>query len=88
MKSFLLFVDWMIPIMTTPVVLAEFWSAQAGWLTKGLRRSGPKDYRSYLDTKTSEITMIVREEDVQTVKEQFQAIADDLKERVPQGDRE
>ena len=41
-------------------------------------------YRSCMDTKTFEITTIVREEDAQTAKEQLQAVLDDLKEQVPE----
>ena len=41
-------------------------------------------YRSCIDTKTFKITTTVREEGAQTAREQLQAIADDLKERVPE----
>ena len=40
-------------------------------------------YRSCMDTKTFEVTTTVREEDVETAKEQLQAFLDDLKEQIP-----
>ena len=37
-----------------------------------------------MDTKTFEMTMTVREEDVQTAKRQLQAFLDQIKEQIPE----
>ena len=41
-------------------------------------------YRSCMDTKTFEMTMIVKEEDMQAAKEQLQAFRDEIKEQIPE----
>ncbi len=41
-------------------------------------------YRSCMDTKTFEMIMIVKEEDVQAAKEQLQAFRHEIKEQIPE----
>ena len=41
-------------------------------------------YGSCMDTKTFEMTMTVKEEDVQAAKEQLQAFRDEIKEQIPE----
>ncbi len=43
-----------------------------------------ESYRSCIDTKTFKITTTVRDEDVQTTREQLQAMVDALRARVPE----
>ncbi len=61
------------------------WPPQAGRRNERVMPTRlAESYRSCMDTKTFKITTTVRDEDVQTTKEQLQAMVDALKARVPE----